>query len=110
MKNWIINNKLYFIGTFIGALAGFLYWKYVGCLTGTCSITSNPINSTIYFALISGLLYTAILKKKGYAQFFISKLKFVVLPYLFFTLFYSIFDDKSQDFFVLHSHHTAPMP
>lgn len=60
-------------------------------------------NGTIYFALISGLLYTAILKKKGYAQFFISKLKFVVLPYLFFTLFYSIFDDKSQDFFVLHS-------
>lgn len=60
-------------------------------------------NSTIYFALISGLLYTAILKKKGYTQFYSSKFKFVVLPYLFFTLFYSIFDDKAQDFFVLQS-------
>ena len=57
MKNWIINNKLYFIGTFIGALTGFLYWKYVGCLTGTCSITSSPINSTIYFALFGAVLF-----------------------------------------------------
>ncbi len=57
MKNWIINNKLYFIGTFAGALAGFLYWKYVGCLTGTCSITTNPINSTIYFALSGAVLF-----------------------------------------------------
>ena len=39
MRNWIIKNKLYFIGASIGALGGFLYWKYVGCLTGTCAIT-----------------------------------------------------------------------
>ena len=63
MKNWIINNKLYFNGTFIGALAGFLYWKYVGCLTGTCSITSSPINSTIYFALFGAVLFGAFKKQ-----------------------------------------------
>jgi peptidoglycan/LPS O-acetylase OafA/YrhL len=51
-------------------------------------------NSTIYFALISGLLYTAILKKKGYPQFFKSKFKYVVLPYVFFTLLYSVYDDN----------------
>ena len=63
MKNWIINNKLYFMGIFIGALAGFLYWKYVGCLTGTCSITSNPINSMLYFALFGAVLLGAFKKQ-----------------------------------------------
>ena len=57
MKNWIIKNKLYVIGASIGALAGFLYWKYVGCLTGTCAITSSPLNSTIYFAFFAAILF-----------------------------------------------------
>ena len=56
-------------------------------------------NSTIYFALISGLLFSAILKKKGYAKFFSSKFKYVVLPYVFFTLLYTIFDNKVEEFF-----------
>ena len=29
------------IGTLVGAAGGFMYWKYVGCLTGTCAIKSN---------------------------------------------------------------------
>ncbi len=29
------------IGTLAGAAGGFLYWKYVGCLSGTCAIKSN---------------------------------------------------------------------
>ncbi|WP_132053167.1 hypothetical protein [Pseudocnuella soli] len=49
-------NKTYGIGLALGALGGFLYWKYVGCLTGTCSITSSPVNSTLYFALLGALL------------------------------------------------------
>ncbi len=28
-------------GAFAGAVGGFLYWKYVGCLSGTCAIKSN---------------------------------------------------------------------
>ena len=63
MKNYIINNKLYFIGGLTGALAGFLYWKYVGCLTGTCAITSNPINSSMYFALFGAVLFGAFKKQ-----------------------------------------------
>jgi len=62
MKNWIIKNKLYFIGGLIGAFAGFLYWKYVGCLTGTCAITSSPVNSTIYFAFFGAILFGAFKK------------------------------------------------
>ena len=29
------------IGTVAGAAGGFLYWKYVGCVSGTCTIKSN---------------------------------------------------------------------
>ncbi len=57
MKNWLSSNKLYLIGAAAGAIAGFFYWKYVGCLSGTCSITSSPRNSTIYFALFGSVLF-----------------------------------------------------
>ena len=63
MKSWIIKYKLYFIGASVGALAGFLYWKYVGCLTGTCAITSNPINSTLYFAFFGIILFGSFKKQ-----------------------------------------------
>lgn len=29
------------IGTVAGAAGGFLYWKFVGCVSGTCTIKSN---------------------------------------------------------------------
>ncbi len=35
-----------------GAVLGFLYYKFIGCATGACPITSNPIISTLYGALI----------------------------------------------------------
>ncbi len=47
MKNWISENKLYIIGALLGAIGGFLYWKFVGCSAGTCAITSKPLNSTL---------------------------------------------------------------
>ena len=28
-------------GALIGAVGGFLYWKFVGCVSGTCAIKSN---------------------------------------------------------------------
>ena len=63
-------------------------------------------NSTIYFALISGLLYTAVLKKKGYAKFYASKLKYVILPYLFFTLLYTAFDIGKSGLFIFRESFT----
>jgi hypothetical protein len=47
------------IGVAIGALGGFLYWKYVGCIDGTCAIWSNPTKSTVYGALMGGLFLLA---------------------------------------------------
>ncbi len=58
MKNWMQKNKLYFIGALLGAIAGFTYWKYVGCLTGTCAITSNPVRSTLYFAVMGAMVFS----------------------------------------------------
>jgi len=28
-------------GAVLGTLGGFFYWKYVGCVSGTCTIKSN---------------------------------------------------------------------
>jgi len=51
------------IGITLGAVAGFLYWKFVGCSSGTCMITSKPINSTLYVAVM-GFLVAGIFKKE----------------------------------------------
>jgi hypothetical protein len=56
MKTWIRINKLILMGIFLGGAAGFLYWKYLGCING-CTITSSPRNSTIYFALLGALVF-----------------------------------------------------
>lgn len=57
MKKWIKNNRLYIIGAVLGAVAGFLYWQQVGCVSGTCSITSKPIPGSMYGALMGALLF-----------------------------------------------------
>jgi len=64
MKSWIQKNKLSLFGVVVGALGGFLYWNYVGCESGTCMITSKPINSTLYGALMGFLLFGMFQKEK----------------------------------------------
>lgn len=44
------------IGLVLGALAGFLYWKFVGCISGTCAIWTNPIRSTLYGGMLGMLI------------------------------------------------------
>lgn len=50
-------NRLLFIaiGLAIGALAGYAYYYYVGCASGSCAISSKPINSTLYGMVMGGL-------------------------------------------------------
>lgn len=57
MKNWFNQNWLYIMGMVVGAIAGFLYWQQVGCNTGTCLITSKPVNSTVYGAIMGAFLF-----------------------------------------------------
>lgn len=44
------------IFTILGAVAGFLYYKYVGCVSGTCPITSNPWTSIGYGTVVGLVL------------------------------------------------------
>lgn len=53
--SWLLKNKLVILGIAIGAGAGYLYWMFVGCDSGTCAITSKPLNSTLYGAMMGGL-------------------------------------------------------
>ena len=50
------------IGIVVGTIAGYLYYFYVGCASGTCAITSKPLNSTLYGALIGGLVFNMFVK------------------------------------------------
>ncbi|GMV77460.1 MAG: hypothetical protein AMXMBFR79_05950 [Chitinophagaceae bacterium] len=64
MNRLIKNNLLAIIGIPLGAIGGFLYWKLVGCNSGTCAITSNPVNSTIYGAVMGALVLSLFQKNK----------------------------------------------
>ena len=44
------------IGVAVGGGLGFAYYKFVGCSTGTCPLTSNPIISTIYGGIVGALV------------------------------------------------------
>ena len=47
MKSKVFRYKL--LITVIGAIGGFLYWKYIGCASGTC-----PIKSVWYLMTLWG--------------------------------------------------------
>ena len=48
IKNKAFRYKL--LLAFLGAIGGFMYWKFVGCITGTC-----PIKSVWYLMTLWGI-------------------------------------------------------
>ena len=46
------------IGVVLGGGLGLAYYKLVGCSTGTCPLTSNPVLSIIYGGLVGALVAT----------------------------------------------------
>lgn len=44
------------IGVVAGALVGYLYYRLIGCRSGACVITGNPYISTLYWAVLGGLV------------------------------------------------------
>ena len=55
---FLIKYKLTILGKVIGAIGGYLYYYFIGCNSGTCMITSKPLNSTVYGAVMGGLLFS----------------------------------------------------
>lgn len=44
------------IGALVGALVSLAYYKFVGCRTGTCPITSDPYASALFGVVVGGIL------------------------------------------------------
>jgi hypothetical protein len=40
--------KWYVLGGIVGLIIGYAHWYYIGCSSGTCPLTSNPVNSSLY--------------------------------------------------------------
>jgi phage shock protein E len=52
------------VGLVVGAIGGYAYYHFVGCASGTCAITSRPLNSTLYGVMMGGLLFNMFDKEK----------------------------------------------
>ena len=63
MKNWILNHKKNFLLLLIGAVAGYCYWYFVGCESGSCAITSVWYRTTIYGAVMGWLVSDLLFKR-----------------------------------------------
>ena len=50
-------------GLLLGAIAGWCYWYFVGCASGTCFITSKPLNSAVSGSVV-GMLMLSLFKKE----------------------------------------------
>lgn len=83
------------IVTILGAHA----WSFMIFWTGSLEDQLKPLfhitesffhGSTLYFAIISGLLFSRVLQTKTRKSFYQSKLTNVLLPYLCMTLFYTL--------------------
>ncbi|AZI21361.1 DUF6132 family protein [Chryseobacterium taklimakanense] len=64
MKEFITQYKLSIAGVMIGAILGYAYYYFIGCTTGSCAITSKPVNSTVYGSVMGYLLFSVFEKSK----------------------------------------------
>lgn len=64
MKEFITQYKLSIAGIMIGAILGYAYYYFIGCTTGSCAITSKPVNSTLYGSVMGYLLFSVFEKSK----------------------------------------------
>ena len=64
MENFIKKYKLGLIGIVLGGIFGYAYYHFIGCNTGTCAITSKPINSSVYGMVMGYLILSTFEKTK----------------------------------------------
>jgi hypothetical protein len=49
-------------GALVGGIFGYGYYRLVGCASGACPIQSNPWISTLYWAVMGGLIASLLLR------------------------------------------------
>ena len=64
MENFIKKYKLGLIGLVLGGILGYAYYHFIGCNTGTCAITTKPINSSVYGMVMGYLILSTFEKTK----------------------------------------------
>lgn len=64
MKQSIFKHRLAIMGILIGACGGYLYYHFIGCASGTCLITSRPLNSTLYGSVMGWLIFSSFKKNE----------------------------------------------
>ena len=55
MKKFAQKYKKHLLFAVLGATLGFAYWRFVGCTSGTCPLTSNWHTSVLFGSLIGFL-------------------------------------------------------
>ena len=65
MTEFIKKHLIVIVFSGTGALGGFLYWKFVGCMSGTCIIKSVWYWSTLY-GLLFGYVTGGLVKEVSY--------------------------------------------
>ena len=65
MMDFILKYKWKLVGVALGALAGFAYWYFIGCNSGSCAIQSNWESSTFYGGLIGFVMANGPAKSKS---------------------------------------------
>jgi hypothetical protein len=58
LKDVLKNNLLPLIGGVLGAVGGYLYWMKIGCTTGACPMTSSPLMSVMWGAIMGALVFS----------------------------------------------------
>lgn len=64
MEKLIKRHWLTALGMVVGAIGGYVYYATIGCSSGSCPITSSPVMSIIWGAVMGGLLLSMFKKEK----------------------------------------------
>ena len=66
--NHLQKHGMTILGIVLGAIAGYGWFWFVGCSTGSCPITSNPWISSIYGGVMGGLSFTTLVNNNEIKQ------------------------------------------
>ncbi|WP_313502557.1 DUF6132 family protein [Kaistella carnis] len=68
MNRLLQKYKFGIVGILVGGILGYAYYHFIGCNTGTCAITSKPMNSTVYGMVMGYLMFSVFQKPKTKEQ------------------------------------------